>query len=149
MSKRNKGQHIMNQVTEGGEMPASVENEVQGTIILGQEQEPEIIAFDAGEQQPAEPEAPSAEHEVQTVPLMAQRMGIGQFCRFMMLKSTKSNSEILELVLKLFPEAKTTPACIAWYKTDLRKKGLLPQGTRAGATKVVQLSSEELAALVK
>ena len=37
-----------------------------------------------------------------------------------------SNTDVLEAVKKQFPAAKTTMACIAWYKSDLRKKKLIP-----------------------
>ena len=51
-------------------------------------------------------------------------MNIGNFCRAQILLG-KKNAEILELVGKQFPEAKTTPACVAWYKSDMRKKGMI------------------------
>lgn len=50
-------------------------------------------------------------------------MSIGKFASNLILTTQKSNTEILAEVLKAFPEAKTTMACIAWYKSDLRKKG--------------------------
>ena len=50
-------------------------------------------------------------------------MSIGKFASNLILTTSKSNTEILEAVRKQFPEAKTTMACIAWYKSDLRKKG--------------------------
>jgi len=71
-------------------------------------------------------------------------MNIGQLAKHLMLNSTKSNKEILEIVLKQFPEAKTSMACIAWYKSDLRKKGLIAKGTGKNS---VELSQEELDAL--
>jgi hypothetical protein len=75
--------------------------------------------------------------------------GIGQFVRHMLKNSTKTNAEILELTLKAFEGSKTTAACIAWYKTDMRKKGLLPGGVQRGRTKTVELSAAELEALTK
>ena len=94
-----------------------------------------------------------AEHKEQSttseVPVQLVTMGIGQFVRHMLLKSEKSNTEVLALVLKLYPEAKTTPACIAWYKSDLRKKGLLEGAKSRGATKIIELSAEQLAELIK
>jgi len=50
-------------------------------------------------------------------------MSIGKFASNLILTTSKSNTEILAEVRKAFPEAKTTMACIAWYKSDLRKKG--------------------------
>jgi len=52
-------------------------------------------------------------------------MSIGKFASNLILTTAKSNTEILAEVKNQFPEAKTTMACIAWYKSDLRKKGLI------------------------
>ena len=52
-------------------------------------------------------------------------MSIGKFASNLILTTAMSNTEVLEAVKKQFPEAKTTMACIAWYKSDLRKKGLI------------------------
>lgn len=98
----------------------------------------------AGEQEPAEPEEQSA---LPVAPVMV--LGIGQFVRQMLLKSTKTNAEILALTLQVFPDAKTTPACIAWYKSDLRKKGLLTGTSARGPQKLVQFTQEMLDALIK
>lgn len=51
-------------------------------------------------------------------------MNIGNFARAQILLG-KNNAEILNLIKIQFPEAKTTAACIAWYKSDMRKVGLL------------------------
>ena len=51
-------------------------------------------------------------------------MNIGNFARAQILLG-KSNSEILDLIRIQFPDGKTTAACIAWYKSDMRKKGML------------------------
>ncbi len=59
---------------------------------------------------------------------------IGQYVRECVLENSElKNQEILDKVLEKFPEAKTTISCIAWYKTDMRKKGLI--GSRSGTTK--------------
>lgn len=141
MSKWNKRseQSTENQHVEGAE---TQQDEVQSTM-------PEVQ--DATEQQ-VEPSAEPVEGaetgvEQDAKPVVQVAMGIGQFCRHMMLNSSKTNPEILALVLKLYPDAKTTAACIAWYKSDLRKKGLLPAGDKARSTKLVDLSAEELAKL--
>lgn len=55
-------------------------------------------------------------------------MSIGSFVRNEVLTSDLTNVEILEKVHKAFPSAKTTMACIAWYKSDMRRKGLLGGG---------------------
>jgi len=54
-------------------------------------------------------------------------MSIGKFASNLILTTNKSNTEILDAVKAQFPAAKTTMACVAWYKSNLRKKGLIPQ----------------------
>lgn len=54
-------------------------------------------------------------------------MSIGKFVRTVVLENpSMKNEEILALVKKEFPDAKTTYACIAWYKSDMRKKNMIP-----------------------
>ena len=61
-------------------------------------------------------------------------VSIGQFVRQCVLENSDlKNQEILDKVLEKFPQAKTTISCIAWYKTDMRKKGLI--GGRSAMTK--------------
>lgn len=56
-------------------------------------------------------------------------MSIGKFVREVILANAEATTqEILDQVQAQFPEAKTSPACIAWYKSDMRKKGLLGGG---------------------
>lgn len=56
-------------------------------------------------------------------------MSIGQTVREIIIANpTASNDEILTAVRAKFPEAKTSNSCIAWYKSDMRKKGLLGGG---------------------
>lgn len=76
---------------------------------------------------------------------MESTVNIGQLITFLILNSTKSNSEILEVIHAKFPGCKTSPACVAWYKTKLRKEGKL-EGTRAQKNHVV-LDEVELAVL--
>lgn len=38
-----------------------------------------------------------------------------------------ANQQVLEEVKRLFPSAQTTMACIAWYKSKLRKEGKIGQ----------------------
>jgi hypothetical protein len=54
-------------------------------------------------------------------------MNIGQLITYLILNSTKTNSEILEIVHSKF-ECKTTMACVAWYKSKLRKEGKIAGG---------------------
>lgn len=52
---------------------------------------------------------------------------IGQFAvRVLLTEPTLKNQEVLDLVKREFPDAKTTMACIAWYKSDIKKKGTQP-----------------------
>ena len=52
-----------------------------------------------------------------------------------------SNQQVLEEVKKLFPTAQTTMACIAWYKSKLRKEGKI--GQRVFKKKVVEQVTAE------
>ena len=56
----------------------------------------------------------------------AKKPGIGKFIVEQILTMEKSNTEILNEVIKEFDGAKTTMACIAWYKSKLRKEGKIP-----------------------
>lgn len=74
---------------------------------------------------------------------------IGSFARNLLLTTSKSNTEVLEAVKQEFPTGKTTMACIAWYKSDLRKKGELegrgkPKLTAAEKIKALQAQIEAL-----
>jgi hypothetical protein len=111
------------QAPEGGDLPA--QDEVQST------------PSDAGAETPAEESAKPV------------ALGIGAFVRHLLKNSKKTNAEILELVLKTFEGSKTTPACIAWYKTDMRKKGLLDGVQSRGKNVVKEFSAEELAKLAE
>ncbi len=35
----------------------------------------------------------------------------------------KGTEAVITAVKRAFPKAKTTPACVAWYRHDLREKG--------------------------
>lgn len=51
-------------------------------------------------------------------------MNIGQFARKCILENPQAkNADIVKMVRAWKPEAKTTEACIAWYKSDMKKKG--------------------------
>jgi len=67
-----------------------------------------------------------------------KKEGIGKFVMGIMLDEKTSNwtnKEILDKVVEKFPTAKTTYACIAWYRTHLRGLGKIPQRTK----KVVEI----------
>jgi hypothetical protein len=131
MSKKHNAEKTQEaQSPEGGDQ--AQQGEEQSTTVVEESTEP------------AAAEVETLEQDVK--PLV---LGIGQFVRHLLKNSTKSNAEILELVLKTFEGSKTTPACIAWYKTDMRKKGLLDGLNQRGKNKVVEFTAEELAELAK
>lgn len=62
------------------------------------------------------------------------KMNVGAVCRALILKADQegksiSNEDLASKVVKIFEEhdvtVKTSAACIAWYKSDMRKKGIL------------------------
>jgi FtsZ-binding cell division protein ZapB len=49
---------------------------------------------------------------------------IGSFARnIIATQATLSNGQVLELVKQQFPNANTSIACIAWYKSNMKKTG--------------------------
>jgi hypothetical protein len=63
------------------------------------------------------------------------RVSIGQTAiKFILDQPELTNQQVLEKVKELFPSAQTTMACIAWYKSKLRKEGKI--GQRVFAKKV-------------
>lgn len=53
-------------------------------------------------------------------------MTIGKFAQTTILSNpTWTNQQVLDHVKLNFPNGKTSMACIAWYKSDMRKKGEL------------------------
>jgi hypothetical protein len=149
MSKKHQAKVEEQQSTEGGADQAVAETLVdlldetthQGEVQPSDDEvvgDAEKIVEEAAQAEGAEPA------EAKTMAL-----GIGQFVRHLLKNSKKTNQEILDLVLKTFEGSKTTPACIAWYKSDMRKKGLLQPGASRGRSVIVELSEEQLAELVK
>lgn len=149
-----KGKKVINveqQIEAGAE--TGVELEQSTTLDAGVEQsttleEQSAEPVEQSEQLEAGAETPEVtEPKVPRAKVVA--LGIGEFVRFLLLNSSKSNEQVLQLVHARFPAAKTTPACIAWYKTDLRKKGLLGGLGVRGQTNKIEFSDEELKALIK
>jgi hypothetical protein len=68
-------------------------------------------------------------------------MNIGQFITWMILNTSKTNSEILEAVHQKFEGCKTSSACVAWYKSKLRKQGLIE---KTGSKFKLEMTEEEL-----
>lgn len=56
------------------------------------------------------------------------RVSIGSTATKLILRNPGwANQQVLEEVKRLFPSAQTTMACIAWYKSKLRKEGKIGQ----------------------
>ena len=69
---------------------------------------------------------------------------IGKFAQGLILDNPEmTNSEILENIQVAFPAAKTSMACIAWYKSDLRKKGMIAKRGATPATVEEQIKALE------
>lgn len=52
-------------------------------------------------------------------------MNIGQLARKLIQENPgMKNADVVRKIRELKPEAKTTEACIAWYKSDMKKKGV-------------------------
>ena len=65
------------------------------------------------------------------------KAGVGSFCVDKILNTNWTNMEILDAVKSTFPTAKTSYACVAWYRSDLRSKGLIgPRVTKKVETAV-------------
>ena len=60
--------------------------------------------------------------EVQEKPVGRKRFGIGKFVLAQMETFPHwTNAQLLQAVAEEFPEAETTKACIAWYRTKYRQ----------------------------
>ena len=97
-------------------------------------------------EQSVKSEEPSVTQTVQTV-------GVGQYARALIKHAaennkTMNNEQLAAAVVKKFEEhgvtVKTSAAAIAWYKNDMRKKGLLGKGSSGAKSIAVDLSSVEL-----
>lgn len=70
------------------------------------------------------------------------RVSIGQTAIKLILDQPElTNQQVLEKVKELFPSAQTTMACIAWYKSKLRKEGKIGQRVFAKKVKVEQVEA--------
>jgi len=78
-------------------------------------------------------------------------VSIGKFVQQLVLDNADMpNADILAKVKEQYPQAKTTMACIAWYKSDMRKKGLIKARkalTKEGLTQEIQVLQARLAEL--
>lgn len=65
---------------------------------------------------------------VEQVEQVKVRVSIGSTAIKLILGNPNwANQQVLEEVKRLFPSAQTTMACIAWYKSKLRKEGKIGQ----------------------
>lgn len=58
--------------------------------------------------------------------VQAPTMKVGQRAKQLILEGKLDNKGILEQIKKEYPNAKTSIACIAWYKSDLKKTKVDP-----------------------
>ena len=79
-------------------------------------------------------------------------VNVGQVCRALILKNEDlekkfSNEELAQKVVEIFKEkeveVKASAACVAWYKNDMRKKGILVGKSQAKSI-VMDLDTIEL-----
>lgn len=54
------------------------------------------------------------------------------------------NKEIATMIRELHPDAKTTDNCIAWYKSNMKKKNITVEATVTRTSKVIQEEIEML-----
>jgi hypothetical protein len=73
------------------------------------------------------------------------KVGVGSFCVDKILTTNWTNMEILDSVKSTFPNAKTSYACIAWYRSDLRNKGLIGPRVSKKAPKQADLFESQVA----
>ena len=59
---------------------------------------------------------------------MSDNMKIGDYCRKMILEQKMTPQEIVDAALEKYPDSAVDQKHIAWYKWDLKRKGLLPEG---------------------
>lgn len=97
----------------------------------------------------------STEQSIQepSVTQTVQTVGVGQYARALIKHAAEnkinlSNEELAAKVVAKFEEhgveVKTSAAAIAWYKNDMRKKGLLGKGTQGAKSITLDLESIEL-----
>lgn len=72
-------------------------------------------------------QTPQSETQVQVVEtpqpeVQVAKPKVGERCKQLILEGVLDNKGILEQIKKEYPEGKTSIACIAWYKSDLKKK---------------------------
>jgi hypothetical protein len=69
-------------------------------------------------------EAPQVEEQAVVEAPKVKRLGIGKIVQDMILADvTRKNQDILDEIKSLYPNVNTSYACIAWYRSDLRKAG--------------------------
>lgn len=98
-------------------------------------------------------ETSQAEAQIETPQDEAQAptMKVGQRARQLILEGKLDNKGILEQIRKEYPNAKTSIACIAWYKSDLKKTKVDPDQGYKDWLKLMEkdLRAEYEATLVK
>lgn len=89
--------------------------------------------------------------ETEEPQVVKQVMSVGGYCRALIKKADLenlhlSNEDMAAKVVAKFKEhgveVKTSAACIAWYKSDMRKKGLLT--SKSSGKKVIEIELDDL-----
>ena len=81
------------------------------------------------------PKTEEVKVEVKAEEVKVKKVGIGStIIELILAHPTKTNEEILKEVRAQFEKAQTSYACIAWYKSKLRKEGKI--GARVFTKKV-------------
>lgn len=95
----------------------------------------------------------STQTQEPSVVSQTQTVGVGQYARALIKQAAESranlsNEQIAAKVVAKFKEhgveVRTSAAAIAWYKNDMRKKGLLSKGAAGAKSIVLDLESVEL-----
>lgn len=68
---------------------------------------------------------------------------IGAYAQRLMVSGQFKNPDILAKIQEQFPEAKTTMACIAWYRSDLKKKNHVQPAEVDRTVDVIKAELEE------
>jgi len=75
-------------------------------------------------------------------------MSIGKTVQgFILQNPNLSNQEILDFAKTTFPAGKTSLKCVAWYKSDLRKQGLLAKRSAGTTNEQIEFLEMKLAEL--
>lgn len=85
---------------------------------------------------------PAVEQTQPAVEQVKARITVGATAMSIILAHPElTNQQILDRVKEAFPTAQTSMACIAWYKSKLRKEGKIGQRVFAKKAKVEEVKA--------